>query len=114
MFFERRTYTVREFTDAGELAERLDDTTWTLCTGFRIGDVLFVNDSTGPDGAQVYAALDEHGQFESIAFSWMHNVQEMLDAIVDCLTGPRKYLIEGVSARTDHQARFGRVCSLCE
>jgi len=113
MFFERRCYTVREYTDAGELAERLDDTTWTLCTGFRIGDVLFVNDSTGPDGAQEYAALDEQGQFESITFSWIDDVQDKLQAIVRCLTDPREYLGIGVAALTDHEERFGRACSLC-
>jgi hypothetical protein len=74
--------------------------------------VLLVNDSTGPDGAQEYAALDARGQFESITFSWM-NVEKAVDYIVALLTEPRTYLVEGVSARTDHQARFGGSCSLC-
>jgi hypothetical protein len=113
MFFEHRIYSVREYTDVGELAGLIDETTWTLCTGFEIGDVLLVNDSTGPDGAQVYAALDERGQFESIAFSWM-TVEKAVDCIVALLTQPRTYLIEGATARTDHQAHFGGSCSRCE
>jgi len=113
LFFEHRTYSVREYTDAGELASRIDDTTWTLCTGFQIGDVLLVNDSTGPDGAQVYAAIDDIGLIDSIAFSWI-SVEEAVECIVALLTQPRAYLAKGVSARTDHQARFGSTCSLCE
>jgi len=45
---------------------------WTPCTGFRCGKVLWLCDATGPDGAQEYAIVREEGlrQIESITASW--------------------------------------------
>jgi hypothetical protein len=63
---------------AEELAEKLVNTTWCGCTGFELGDYLFLNDSTSPDGAQEYAVVKKDGgqgkavQIESITFSWCH------------------------------------------
>lgn len=57
----------------GELAALLTEHTWCGCQGFRLGDLLFLNDSTGPDGAQEYAVFDTRigKQVESLTVSWM-------------------------------------------
>jgi hypothetical protein len=73
----RRTFSVTTVESAEELARTLTEYTWTLCTGFRLGGYLFLNDSTSEDGAQEYVVLREPGgspepyrQVESITFSW--------------------------------------------
>lgn len=74
-----RRWGVVPVTSAEELARKLTETTWTLCTGFYVvghEDYLFVNDSTHEDGAQEFAVLkgkigsEEFTQLESITFSW--------------------------------------------
>jgi len=60
--------------------------TWTLCTGWRVGDTLYLNDSTSEDGAQEYAVLRVQPgvgclfaeQFESATFGWM-TLEEIKD-----------------------------------
>jgi hypothetical protein len=59
-----------EVTSAEDLAEKLTQHTWTTCSAFRYQDLLFLNDSTGPDGAQEYAVLRDGRQIESITFGW--------------------------------------------
>lgn len=46
---------------------------WTPCSGFRHGGHLWLNDATGPDGAQEYAVVreDDHAQIESVTFGWV-------------------------------------------
>lgn len=64
------------------LADKLSRYSWTLCTGFRLGDLLFLNDATSADGAQEYAVLratpnadGTHTQIESITCSWLATPQ---------------------------------------
>jgi hypothetical protein len=66
------------------LAHKLVDYDWTGCTAWQLDGVIYANDSTGPDGAQEYAAIlieqDGRGpdgaglimgrQVETITFSW--------------------------------------------
>lgn len=69
--------------DAAEvLAEKLTGASWTLCTGFRLGDLLFLNDATSEDGAPEWAvfrlepptalsAIEGWAiQIETITFGW--------------------------------------------
>lgn len=77
-YHTRRTWCVGPVESAESLAEKLVNHSWTLCTGFRLGDYLFLNDSTGEDRAQEYAVVKDMGngaflQVESITFSWMHH-----------------------------------------
>jgi hypothetical protein len=55
-----------------ELPTKLVNHSWTLCTGFRCGPLLFLNDATCEDGAQEYAVIREATgeQIDSITFSW--------------------------------------------
>lgn len=70
MLHRGRVHTVTDIASAEELAAKLVERTWTLCTGFRHAGLLFLNDSTGPDGAQEYAVVRDGRQVESITFSW--------------------------------------------
>jgi hypothetical protein len=58
-----------------QLAEKLHEHSWTSCTGFRCGAVLWLNDQTSPDGASEYAIVrlsdaPDLVQIESITASW--------------------------------------------
>lgn len=72
MMHGHRRFCVVDILSAEDLAEKLTHHTWCGCTGFRLGNFVFLNDSTGPDGAQEYAVFDEKEgkQIESITFSW--------------------------------------------
>ena len=89
----QRRYFVSSAPSAEELARKLTAHTWTLCTGFRLGGYLFLNDSTHEDGAQEYAiyrepkgTLELFRQVESITFSWC-SYEEALGYITRVLRG---------------------------
>lgn len=86
MIHGKRKFSITDVGTAGELATDLTQHTWTLCTGFRHGGYLFLNDSFGPDGAQEYAVIRESDgvQVESITFSWCDEgkAREYIEAIV--------------------------------
>lgn len=92
MMHSRRTFCVCPVETADELAEKLTAHTWTLCTAFRLRDYLFLNDSTGEDGAQEYAVVHaptDRGparQVESITFGWCDRAKA-LDYIRRTLDG---------------------------
>jgi hypothetical protein len=61
-----------------ELARKLTAYSWTLCSGFRLGSFVFLNDSFSEDGAQEYAVFEAapnddetNTQIESVTFGWM-------------------------------------------
>lgn len=74
MLHKWRLHCVADVPTADDLAEKLTEHVWTLCSAFRLGPLVFANDSTSPDGAQEYACLiEEHGRWwgiESITFGW--------------------------------------------
>lgn len=77
MMHDRRIFSATTVESAEELARTLTEHTWTLCSGFRLGRYLFLNDSTSEDGAQEYAvfrepegSLELYRQVESITYSW--------------------------------------------
>ena len=74
-----RRWGVGPVATAEELARKLTESTWTLCTGFYVqghDDILFLNDSTHEDGAGEWAVCrgrigsPAYTQLESITFSW--------------------------------------------
>src|SRR3954452_5417891 len=74
---DQRTWSVAPGASPENLAHKLTEYTWTTDTGFELDGYLFLNDSTGPDGAQEYAVVKrprEPGktylQVESITFGW--------------------------------------------
>jgi hypothetical protein len=70
MFGNRRRYQVSDVATPEELAEKLTQHSWTLCTGFRLAGVLFLNDSSSEDGAGEWGIIRDGKQVESITFSW--------------------------------------------
>lgn len=116
MLHKKRTWTITEIATLEELAEKLTAHTWTGCTGFRLGHVLFLNNSTSADGAQEYAVLyqeinQEFYQIESITFSWCTK-EKALEYINDCvLTAEhrRKNIANALEA-----VGFSRVCPRIE
>jgi hypothetical protein len=69
MIHQDRTFTLTDVSSSAELVERLTENTWTLCTGFRLGDMLFLNDSSSKDGAQEYVVVRDNHQIDTTAFS---------------------------------------------
>lgn len=91
MLHKRRTWCVSRIETAEDLAEKLAEHTWTACTAFEHRGYFFLNDSTGPDGAQEYAVLRtlDDGtwlQIESITFSWCSR-EKSLDYILRVVSG---------------------------
>jgi hypothetical protein len=91
MLHDKRIWCITPVSSAEELIDRLHRHTWTLCTGFRLGEYLFLNDATGEDGAQQYAVLHDRGegrfrQIESWTVSWM-NRDQLAQHVADCLAG---------------------------
>lgn len=80
MFHKGRTHNVAEIATAEELAKKLTETVWTLCTGFRHAGYLYLNDSSSEDGAAEYAIYkdgDPTGQIESITFGWCSEAEAL-------------------------------------
>ena len=130
MFFERRPIAIRELDDAGELVDKLLNYSWTLCTAFRLGHLLFINDATSEDGAGEWAVVIHepqegcecvahehdgcsncaHGrcpvlsgvQIESITFGWIDDPVHALDLVLGCIKeAPSMSGFEGSSALGD-------------
>lgn len=97
MLFPRRRRVVTDIKSvsleagAKQLARKLTEMTWCGCNGFRLGDYLFLNDSTSPDGAQEYAVVHEPSmlQCESITFSWCSRAKA-LEYILKTIRGEFK------------------------
>lgn len=76
MLHDRRPFRISPVATAAELAQKLTQTTWCTCQGFRLNDWLFLNDSFGA-GAQEYAIVRDGYQYESVTFSWMTEAQAL-------------------------------------
>jgi hypothetical protein len=66
MLHATRLFQVGPVATAEELAEKLVDHRWTLCTGFQFAGMLFLNDSGSEDSPQEYAVIRDGRQIESI------------------------------------------------
>jgi hypothetical protein len=115
MMHKGRVFSISDVSTPEDLAEKLTQHTWTGCTGFRLGKLLFLNDATCADGAQEYAVIMDGLQpiqVESITFSWC-NYEKALELIRECMTyaeGKAQPPIEyPVTVLSDHGAQ----CHLC-
>lgn len=74
MMHTKRRWCVGDIAEPELLADRLNaGRCWCLCTGFRHGGYLFLNDATCEDGGMEFGAIKDDGSFkqvESITFSW--------------------------------------------
>lgn len=117
MFHKNRVWCVTAVESAEDLALRLTETTWTCCTALALGDYLWLNDATSPDGGQEYAIIKRAGpngkplQVESITFSWCDNA-EVLAHIERTLRGDddENDFAREVSPRLQALEEHGRCC----
>lgn len=90
VFHEKQLFFIAPVATANELAEKVTQMTWTLCTAFSLGDYPFLNDSTSEDGAQEYSVVKRQGdtfcQIESVTFGWM-TLEGALKFIEETLAG---------------------------
>jgi hypothetical protein len=105
-----------------DLARKLTQSTWTLCTGFYVDghpDYLFLNDATHEDGAAEFAIIKggldakEHTQIESITFSWC-SFEKALEYVQQALAGAMDHssFARPVQPRLEPIDQHGR-CPLC-
>ena len=116
MMHDKRVFLVTEVSSVEELADKLTNYTWTCCTGWRLGKLLFLNDATCADGAQEYAVIldgAEQFQIESITFSWckppeaIQHIRQCIEYAEGRAEPPMRWPIK---IRTGH----GKKCYLCE
>ena len=87
MLFPTRLFSEPALISTAEvLAEKLTQHTWTLCTAFQLGALLFLNDSTSEDGAGEWAILKDGQQIETITFGWC-STEQALDYISQLQSG---------------------------
>ena len=120
MMHARRRWCLSEVESPEELARRLTQSTWTLCTAFYVHGherYLFLNDSTHEDGAGEFAVLlvneGRHTQIESITFSWC-SMERGLALIQEVLVGEfdNASYATPVQPRIDTAEAHGR-CHFC-
>lgn len=75
MLHEHRRFGLITVQSVSELVEHVTEHTWTLCTGFSLEGLLFLNDSFSEDGAQEYAVVRDGRQVESLTVSWMSRAE---------------------------------------
>jgi len=114
MLFEHRRFAVAGVENAEELAEKLTEHSWCCCQGFRLGGHLFLNDSTGPDGAQEFAVIREadHIQVESVTFSWCSQ-EEALEIIKQAVAGSFTREYAKISSQKIETPEEHKRCVLC-
>ena len=104
----RRCHLV-EVDSVGQLVDDFKTCTWTLCTGFSLQGLLFLNNSFSEDGAPEYAVVRDGQQIESLTVAWMsraelHNTIDALLQGSDVDYGPVHPVIDHAE---DHH------CPLC-
>ena len=134
MMHKRRLWTVAYVSTIRDLAEKLTERSWCLCTGFQIGGYAFLNDATSEDGAQEYAVIRTDkllftktdrprnqnervytvDQVESVTASWMDR-GEMEEFVTELLQGSADFRDPvgwtGTKIMIDHGR--GHRCFLC-
>ncbi len=121
MMHTSRTWCIFPIATPEDLAHKLAESTWCLCTAFEIGDYLFLNDATSEDGAAEYAVLKKPAtagapyiQLESITASWMTE-ERLLEFISRTLVGEIGLEVEWareVRPRLESSEQHKR-CHLC-
>ncbi len=112
MLFNKRRWQVADINDAAELARKLTEHSWTLCTGFRHRGFLFLNDSTCEDAPAEFCVVREADsrQVETITVGWC-SAHRALSLITE-LTEGRLEDHGQFSVRIETPDEHGR-CSLC-
>src|SRR6266446_6477502 len=111
MLHHHRRFAVTVVLSLEELAEKLTQHTWTLCTCFEYQELLLANDSFSEDGAQEYAVYREGRQIESLTVSWM--THERLQQVIERLL-QGDYEEYGPVAPLHTERVSEHRCSLCQ
>jgi len=87
MWHKGRHWGVAKVAGRRQLADKLVNHSWTLCTGFEHGGYLWLNDSLSEDGAAEFGVVraDTLEQVESITFGWCSEDQavEHIRAVIE-------------------------------
>ena len=75
MVHSKRRFGIVAVESVGQLVADLKEQSWTLCTGFALQNLLFLNDSFSENGAQEYAVVRNGRQIESLTVSWMSRAE---------------------------------------
>lgn len=114
MVHKDRVFTVAEVATAEELTEKLTKFSWCLCNGFKLGEVLYLNDSFSEDGAQEFAVVWNGLQIESVTFGWCKYEQAL--EIVKQLAEAAEFGLFDIYCkaknRIEDSSQHGR-CHLC-
>ena len=118
MWHRKRRWSVAPVASPEDLAEKLTEHTWTLCTAFELQGYLFLNDSTSEGDTGEFAVVKPlsdggHVQVESITFGWC-KPDRALELIREVLAG--KFDAEAafgvVQPALDSPQQHGR-CAFC-
>ncbi len=87
----KRHWCITPVGTAKDLAQKITQQSWALCTGFQLQGYLFLNDATSEDAAQEYAAIKvlpkrKYLEVKSITFSWC-TPKRALKLILQVLAG---------------------------
>ena len=109
MWHDKRRFAVGTVETAEELAEKLRQHTWTLCTGFRFNGHLWLNDSISEDSIEEYALVRESDmhQIETLTVGWMDEAK-----IVKWATEPEEFNPYPITNEIDSLKDHG-TCYLC-
>lgn len=108
-----RFWSVSSPRDEHELARDLTEGLWTLCTGFRYGGYLYLNDSTSEDAMQEYAVVRERDlvQVESITVTRM-----TMDRALEFIRGTKEvpgFNYGKIELKRIQNAYSHKTCPLC-
>ncbi len=111
MLHHHRRFAIMGVPSMEELAEKLTQHTWPLCTCFAYHGLLLANDSFSEDGAQEFAVYKDAHQIESLTVSWMTRAQ--LQEAIEALLRGEYAAYEPVAPLQTEPASEHR-CRLCE
>ena len=85
MFHKDRRWWVEPVNDARELAQMVMLQKWPLCSGFRLGEYVYLNDSVSETTAVEFTTVKEVArgewvEIDTVTFGWL-NLERSFDVI---------------------------------
>lgn len=117
-FHHYRTWRVERGLGPSQIAHRISNNTFCGCVGFECQGLLWLNDSTGPDGAQEWAVIRESDsrQCESITTGWStpeKDAKNVLETQAKFVEGAKPMFGEGNALRESALDHGDGDCPLC-
>ena len=86
MIHKDRVFNIKTCSADEMIADFQHTHSWTLCSGWRVGDTLYLNDAFSEDGAQEYAVVrvnaDTAVQFDSVTFGSLRVELDRIEAYI--------------------------------